>query len=118
MILDADAVIPVYMAVSAANVNDISAAKEMSVVAGAAYVFDLGYYDYSWWAKLDKEGCRIVARLKLNTPLEIIEENPSRARGRWFGSASAISPARQAKSNLHRMGRLRLGGRFCRGLPA
>ena len=98
VILDADAVIPVYMAVSAANVNDISAAKEMPIEAGATYVFDLGYYDYSWWAKLDKEGCRIVARLKFNTPLEIIEENPSRARGRRFRTASAIPPARQAKS--------------------
>ena len=34
----------VYHAVTAANVNDISAAKEMPIEAGATYVFDLGYY--------------------------------------------------------------------------
>ena len=45
-------------AVSAAKVNDITAAKAMPIVAGATYVFDLGYYDYGWWAKLDAAGCR------------------------------------------------------------
>jgi hypothetical protein len=48
VILDADAGVPVYMAVSAARVNDISAAKAMPVEAGATYVFDLGYYDYGF----------------------------------------------------------------------
>ena len=37
---------PVYHAVTAANVNDITAAKAMPVEAGATYVFDLGYYDF------------------------------------------------------------------------
>ena len=36
---------PVYHAVSAANVNDITAAKAMPIDPGATYVFDLGYYD-------------------------------------------------------------------------
>ena len=31
--------------------------------------FDLGYYDYAWWGKLDEAGCRIVTRFKSNTPL-------------------------------------------------
>ncbi len=43
---------------------------------GATYVFDLGYYDYAWWAKLDAVGCRIVTRFKSNTPLQVIEELP------------------------------------------
>ena len=57
--------LPVYMAVTAANVNDITAAQAMPIEAGASCVFDLGYYDYgikaryrtprylSAWAKLD-----------------------------------------------------------------
>ena len=36
------------------------------------YVFDLGYYDYGWWAKL---GCLIVTRLKVNTKLKVVTEN-------------------------------------------
>ena len=77
IIYDADAGCPVYMAVTAANVNDITAAQAMPIEAGASYVFDLGYYDYSWWAKLDAAGCRIVTRFKSNTPLCIIEERPT-----------------------------------------
>ena len=53
VVLDADAGVPVYMAVTAAKVNDITAAKAMPIEAGATYVFDLGYYDYGWWARLD-----------------------------------------------------------------
>jgi hypothetical protein len=37
------------MAVTAANVNDITAAQAMPIEAGASYVFDLGYYDYGWF---------------------------------------------------------------------
>ena len=68
VVYDPDADQPVYSAFSAANVNDITAAKAMPVEAGATYVFDLGYYDYAWWAKLDAAACRIVTRLKRNTP--------------------------------------------------
>jgi CRISPR/Cas system-associated endoribonuclease Cas2 len=56
VIYDADADRPIYAAVSAANVNDITAAREMPIEPGATYVFDLGYYDYAWWAELDAVG--------------------------------------------------------------
>jgi hypothetical protein len=41
----------------------------MPIEAGATYVFDLGYYDFAWWAQLDAQGCRLVTRFKKNTPL-------------------------------------------------
>jgi hypothetical protein len=74
IVYDPDADQPLYLIVTAANVNDITAAKEMPIEAGATYVFDLGYYDFGWWAMLDKAGCRIVTRLKSNTPLEVVEK--------------------------------------------
>jgi hypothetical protein len=74
IIYDPDADQPLYLMVTAANVNDITAAKEMPIEAGATYVFDLGYYDYGWWATLDAAGCRIVTRLKVNTPFAIVED--------------------------------------------
>jgi hypothetical protein len=43
VIYDPDADQPVYAAVSAANVNDITSAQTMPIEAGATYVFDLGY---------------------------------------------------------------------------
>jgi IS4 transposase len=75
VIFDPDANCPIYAAVTPANVNDIAAAKAMPIDPGATYVFDLGYYDYGWWAKLDLAGCRIVTRLKANTKLGVVAEN-------------------------------------------
>jgi hypothetical protein len=74
IVYDPDADCPVYASITTAKVNDITAAKTMPITVGATYVFDLGYYDFAWWAKLDAAGCRIVSRLKANTPLTVIEE--------------------------------------------
>lgn len=76
IIYDPDADQPLYLMVTAANVNDITAAKEMPIEPGATYVFDLGYYDYGWWAMLHEVGCRIVTRLKGNTPFTVVEDRP------------------------------------------
>jgi IS4 transposase len=73
VVYDPDADCPLYVAVTPSRTNDITAAKQMPIEPDATYVFDLGYYDYGWWAKLDAAGCRIVTRLKSNTPLAVIE---------------------------------------------
>jgi hypothetical protein len=73
VVYDPDADCPLYLGFSPARVNDITAAKEMPIDAGATYVFDLGYYDFGWWAKLDDAACRIVTRLKCHTPLKVIQ---------------------------------------------
>src|SRR4030081_2597918 len=75
VIYDPKAALPVYFAVTPSKVNDITPAKAMPIEAGATYVYDLGYYDYGWWAALDDAGCRFVTRLKKNTPLRVIHEN-------------------------------------------
>jgi hypothetical protein len=74
VIYDPDADRPIYAVVTAANVNDITPAKAMPIEPGATYVFDLGYYDYDWWARLDRAQCRIVTRFKSNTPLRVVED--------------------------------------------
>lgn len=74
IIYDPDADRPLYLEVTPARVNDITAAKAMPIEPGATYVFDLGYYDYAWWAGLNAVGCRIVTRLKKNTPLTVVAE--------------------------------------------
>jgi IS4 transposase len=98
VIYDADAGCPVYMAVSAANVNDITAAQAMPIEAGASYVFDLGYYDYGWWAALDAAGCRIVTRFKSNTPLRMIEDRPVAKDHAILSDRVGYLPVRQAKN--------------------
>ena len=104
IIYDADAACPVYMAVTAANVNDITAAQAMPVEAGASYVFDLGYYDYGWWAKLDAAGCRVVTRFKSNTPLRTIEDRPVAKDGAILSDCVGYLPARQAKNRKNPFG--------------
>ena len=98
VIYDADAGCPVYMAVTAANVNDITTAQAMPIEPGASYVFDLGYYDYNWWAGLDAAGCRIVTRFKSNTPLRVIEDRPVAKDGAILSDRVGYLPARQAKN--------------------
>ena len=100
VIYDADADRPIYAAVSAANINDITAARQMPIEPGATYVFDLGYYDYAWWAELDAVGCRIVTRFKSNTPLAVVEELAVMPGGNILSDRIGFLPARQA-TNRH-----------------
>ncbi len=61
--------LPLEAQISLENVNDITPAKELQIVANTTYVFDLAYYDFGWWARLDRHGCRFVTRLKTHTRL-------------------------------------------------
>jgi hypothetical protein len=98
VIYDADADRPIYAAVSAANLNDITAAQAMPITPGATYVFDLGYYDYRWWAALDAQGCRIVTRFKANTPLSVVKTLPLASGGAIVSDRIGHLPARQKNS--------------------
>lgn len=103
VIYDADADRPIYAAVSPANINDISAAHQMPIEPGATYVFDLGYYDYLWWAALDTAGCRIVTRFKSNTPLEVRKEFAVPRGSNVLSDRIGFLPARQASSRHNPM---------------
>lgn len=103
VVYDPDADQPVYAALSDARVNDITAAKAMPIEPGATYVFDLGYYDYRWWAELSDAGCRIVTRFKKNTPLQVIEELCVPKRGSILSDRIGFLPRRQAQSRKNPM---------------
>jgi Transposase DDE domain/Domain of unknown function (DUF4372) len=103
VIYDPDADQPIYAAISAANVNDITPAQQMPIEPGATYVFDLGYYDYRWWAKLDDAGCRIVTRFKKNTPLTVIEELVVPKDGAILCDRIGFLPRRQTRSRANPM---------------
>jgi len=103
VIYDADADRPIYAAVTAAKVNDITMAKQMPIEPGATYVFDLGYYDYAWWAALDAVGCRIVTRFKSNTPLDLIEELSIATGSNILSDRIGLLPARQARHSRNPM---------------
>jgi hypothetical protein len=98
IVYDPDLARPVYHAVTAANVNDITAAKAMPIEDGATYVFDLGYYDYGWWSRLDAAGCRLVTRFKSNTPLREIETLAPPPGSNVLSDRIGFLPARQAQN--------------------
>ena len=72
-------------------------------------MFDLGYYDFSWWAALDAQGCRFVTRLKAHTRPTLIEERQWRPAA---ASSPTVSSAWRAGSPA--IGRIRSTGRCAR----
>jgi hypothetical protein len=74
VVYDPRAARPTYFTITPAKVNDIVEAKKMPITPGATYVYDLGYYDFGWWARLDAQGCRFVTRLKSNSPVTALVE--------------------------------------------
>ena len=98
VVYNPDSARPSFAEVTAANVNDITAAKAMPIKPGGTYVFDLAYYDYGWWADLDAAGCRIVTRLKVNTPLALVTESPVASGSSILSDRIGHLPARQARS--------------------
>lgn len=103
IVYDPDLACPIYHVVTAANVNDIVPAKTLPIELGATYVFDLGYYDYGWWAELDEAGCRIVTRFKSNTPLCKAREMPLSLGSGVLSDRIGFLPARQTNSRRNPM---------------
>ena len=103
VVYDPDLGCPIYHMITEANVNDITAAKAMPIEAGATYVFDLGYYDYGWWAALDAAGCRIVTRFKKNTPLHSARSMPVEPATGILSDSIGFLPGRQAKNRKNPM---------------
>ena len=103
VVYDADADRPIYAAVSAAKVNDITAAQQMPIEPGATYVFDLGYYDYAWWAKLDAAGAGSSPASRSNTPLDLVQGTAGAGGRPILSDRIGFLPARQAKSRRNPM---------------
>ncbi len=103
IVYDPEADQPLYLMVTPSNVNDITAAKQMPIEAGATYVFDLGYYDYGWWAELDRAGCRIVTRLKSNTPFAVAQERAVPPGSNVLSDRTGYLPKRLAASRRNPM---------------
>jgi IS4 transposase len=72
----AEAVVPCAASLTMANVNDITEAVKLPLQQGARYVFDKGYCDYTWWARLDRAGAHFVTRFKRNAALRVEQSLP------------------------------------------
>ena len=68
--------VPTHFDITPARINDITMAKILEIKPGETYVFDLGYYDFTWFSKLHHAGCRFVTRLKDHTRPRVLDERP------------------------------------------
>ena len=98
VVYDPDADTPLKLEVTPQTVNDITPAKAFTPEPAVTYVFDLAYYDYGWWAKLDALGCRIVTRLKSNTKLKVSAERRPPKDTNILSDRIGYLPQRQARS--------------------
>ena len=105
IVYDPDADCRLYLGVTPAKVKDITAAKDLPIEPLATYVFDLGYYEFAWWKKLDDADCRIVTRFKRNTQLVEVRKTlrvPANASG-IISDRIGFLPERMAKNRRNPM---------------
>jgi hypothetical protein len=98
---DPDADVPLDARFTRQRVNDITPAKAMPITSGMTYVFDMAYYDFSWWAALDAQGCRFVTRLKSHTRLKVTAERQAPEAGDILCDRIGLLPQRNARARRH-----------------
>lgn len=103
IVYDPHGAIPLDAEVTPDTVNDITAAKAFKIEPGATYVFDLAYYDYAWWAELNRQGCRFVTRLKSNTKITQTQQRAVREGSSIVSDRIGFLPKRLAYSRQNPM---------------
>jgi putative transposase len=66
LVYDPHAAAPVRFALTSPRCSDIALGRATPLQAGATYVFDKGFTDYTWWQDIVQAGAVFVTRLKSN----------------------------------------------------
>lgn len=103
IVYDPDNGLPLKAEITPDNVNDITLAKSQNIEPNTTYVFDLAYYDYGWWAKMDGLNCRFVTRLKTSTKLRNTQSQLIPEGTNILSNAIGKLPARLARSRKNPM---------------
>lgn len=74
LLLDYEGCLPAFADLTNGKVADINAARKMSLPSDSILVFDMGYYDFSWWYKLDSINNWFVTRSKDNMDYQVVED--------------------------------------------
>ena len=69
---------PRRLAITPANVNDVTVGQQVPIEAGAIYVFDKAYCNYAWWTRLNDAGACFLTRKKRNARLRATRWRPLR----------------------------------------
>jgi len=74
LLLDYDGCLPTFADLTHGKVHEIQVARKMKLPNDSILVFDMGYYDFSWWYNLDSMNNWFVTRAKDNLDYEIVED--------------------------------------------
>ena len=74
LLLDYEGCLPAFADLTHGKVHEIKVARKMRLPSDSILVFDMGYYDYSWWYNLDSMNNWFVTRAKDNMDYEIAED--------------------------------------------
>ena len=97
IVYDPDQAVPTLQEITAATVNDVTPAQTLPITRGATYVFDKGYCDYHWWARLNAQDAGFITRLKSNAKVRLLTSRPVPERA----SALVLGDEEITLSNKH-----------------
>ena len=74
LLLDYDGCLPAFADLTHGKVHEIQVARRMQLPLDSILVFDMGYYNFSWWNNLDSMNNWFVTRAKDNMDYQIVED--------------------------------------------
>jgi hypothetical protein len=74
LLLDHDGYLPKYAVIEPAKKAEIKVARKLSLEPGTIVVFDRGYTDYKWFAKLTTQGVYFVTRQRWNGYYKVVKQ--------------------------------------------
>lgn len=95
---------PRDLAITAANVNDVTVGRHVPIEAGATYVFDKAYCDYAWWTRIHEGKAFFVTRRKRNARFVATRRRGLRKRigdGFTVTEDAEVKLVTQGRSRLH-----------------
>ena len=78
VVYDPDADHPRRIEITPSTVNDVQVGQEVTIEAGATYVFDKAYCNYAWWTRLHDAGSLFVTRKKSNATYRVTRQRKLR----------------------------------------
>jgi Domain of unknown function (DUF4372)/Transposase DDE domain len=79
--LDHDGYLPTVLVITEGKRHDLTVARHQTFAAGTVLVFDKGYIDYAWLARLHRAGVGFVTRFKKTTDYRVVGRRPVPTRG-------------------------------------
>jgi len=79
--LDHDGYLPTAVVITEGKRHEVTIARQQTFAPGTILVFDRGYLDFEWFARLTETGVFFVTRLKDGTAYDVVARHAGPARG-------------------------------------